>query len=260
MKVSSLITAPFKFWRHLNYHRDIIKHLRWTKADVRRYTFYSAFIHSGDLVFDVGANMGNRSKIFRAIGARVVAFEPQSYCARFLAAAFSGDRRFKLIQAGLSDAEGELAMHLSKAHVLSTLDTEWIDRMNHGGRFANQWVSTEMVRVMTLDKCIEQFGIPSFIKIDVEGHELKVIRGLSQPVQSLSLEFASESLESIYQCIDHLDSIGNYEYRLSAGESMKFGESDWSDGATVKQSLQRGQQLDPLYWGDIYARLKDKRH
>lgn len=42
MKVSLLITAPFKFWRHLNYHPDIIKPLRWAKADVRRYTFYSA--------------------------------------------------------------------------------------------------------------------------------------------------------------------------------------------------------------------------
>lgn len=254
MKLSALLTVPIRFGRHLHYHRDIIKHIRWTKADARRYAFYSALIRPGDLVFDVGANMGNRSKVFRAIGGRVVAFEPQSYCACFLKAAFSGDRAFQLIQAGLSDTEGTLEMHLSKAHVLSTLDTEWIDRMNQGGRFANQWDDTETVRVTTLDASINKFGMPAFIKIDVEGHELKVLKGLSRPVPSLSLEFASESLGSIFGCIDHLDSIGLYEYRLSLGETMKFDSASWCDSETIKQMLRECQQADPLCWGDIYAR------
>jgi FkbM family methyltransferase len=250
----NILTAPLKFWRHLNYHREIIKHLRWTKADDRRLEFYKSLINPSELVFDVGANMGNRSKIFRAIGAKVVAFEPQTYCATFLAAAFSGDQGFTLVQAAVSTEEGELTMHLSRAHVLSTLDTEWMDRMNQGGRFANQWDRTEQVHVTTLDKSIEKFGIPAFIKIDVEGHEYNVVQGLSQPVRLLSLEFASESLDNIFKCVDRLDSLARYEFRLSMGESMHFHGSGWSSASVIKQVLEEAREHDPLVWGDIYAR------
>lgn len=249
-----ILVAPFKFRRHLKYHRDILKHIRWTKADRLRFDFYKSLVGASDLVFDAGANMGNRSKIFRAIGATVVAFEPQSHCANFLAAAFSGDAGFTLEQAALSDSEGELTMHLSDAHVLSTLDTEWMERMNQGGRFANQWDKTEIVRVTTLDKAIEKHGIPAFIKIDVEGHEYSVLRGLSHPVKLLSLEFASESLDRIFQCVDHMDSLGKYEYRLSLGESMLFDAGPWASGDAIKAQLDAARNRDPLVWGDIYAR------
>ncbi len=250
------MTAPFKFRRHLKYHRDIIKHIRWTKADARRLEFYKSLITPLDLVFDVGANMGNRSKIFRAIGAGVVAFEPQTYCATFLSAAFSGDVGFKLVQAALSNTEGKSTMHLSDAHVLSTLDMEWMNRMNQGGRFSNQWNKTEVVHVTTLNKSIEKFGIPAFIKIDVEGHELNVVKGLSQPIKLLSLEFASESMDNIFKCVDYLDTLASYEYRLSMGESMEFEGSSWSSGSEIKALLEKAKEQDPLVWGDIYARCR----
>ena len=38
--------------------------------------FYAGIIKKGDLVFDVGANYGNRAKVFHKIGAKVIAFEP----------------------------------------------------------------------------------------------------------------------------------------------------------------------------------------
>lgn len=254
MMLSAILRAPFKFWRHLNYHREIIKHLRWTKADVQRFRFYKSLIGPGDLVFDVGANMGNRSKIFRAIGARVVAFEPQSHCARFLAAAFSDDPDFTLVQAGLSDHEGESVMYLSEAHVLSTVDTEWMKRMNEGGRFANQWDKTETVKLTTLDQSIIKFGLPRFIKIDVEGHEFSVVKGLSHPVQLLSMEFASESLDSIDNCLTHLDSLEKYEYRLSFAETMQFSGIRWVNSREIRNQMEDARIRDPLVWGDIYAR------
>ena len=46
--------------------------------------FYGDFIKTGNLVFDVGANYGNRVEIFVALGAKVVAIEPQLKCVKFL--------------------------------------------------------------------------------------------------------------------------------------------------------------------------------
>src|SRR5262249_51809198 len=38
---------------------------------------YCEFVRSGDLVFDIGAHVGDRIAAFRRLGARVVALEPQ---------------------------------------------------------------------------------------------------------------------------------------------------------------------------------------
>lgn len=251
---SSLIRLA-RFWRHLRYHRQILKHIRWTAEDQARIEFYRTLITPGMLVFDIGANMGNRSKIFRELGARVVAFEPQSWCAGFLAAAFKGDTDFTLDRSALSDHEGEQTMHIGEAHTLSTLDTDWISRMENGGRFAtHQWNRQERVAVTTLDHAIDRYGMPAFLKIDVEGHEYSVLRGLHRPVPALSLEFASESLESILMCIDHLETLAPYQYRISLGESMHFEGAAWAIARDIKSELADACKQDPLAWGDLYAR------
>jgi hypothetical protein len=63
---------------------------------------YRAFIKPGDLVFDIGANRGNRSVIFHdLLEARVIAVEPQPGCQRLLREVFAGAPRFTLEPVGL---------------------------------------------------------------------------------------------------------------------------------------------------------------
>ena len=246
-----------RFWNKPRYHRDIIKHFFWNKDDARRLKFYRQFVKPGQLVFDVGANMGNRSKIFLELGARVVAFEPQPYCATFLATAFHGNPRYTLLTSALSNQETQLTMHLSKTHTLSTIDEDWLNRMHEGGRFQDQkWDKHIAVRTTTLDQAIDEHGLPGFIKIDVEGHELNVVQGLSRPVRHLSLEFASESLDRTFLCLDHLDSIGTYRYGLSFSESMCMADTGWLDSAALKRHLLDARNRDPMTWGDVYAKLE----
>ena len=57
---------------------------RWNARDQAALQFFSEFVPQGWIVFDVGANYGNRTKYFLRLGAKVVAFEPQPECARFL--------------------------------------------------------------------------------------------------------------------------------------------------------------------------------
>ena len=49
-----------------------------------RVNFYKKFINPNDLVFDVGANVGNRVGAFLKCHAKVVAVEPQPYCVKIL--------------------------------------------------------------------------------------------------------------------------------------------------------------------------------
>ena len=55
-------TSAFTFYRKRRDKK--IWHSGWSDRDERLKLFYSEFIKPGDLVFDVGANMGNRSKLF----------------------------------------------------------------------------------------------------------------------------------------------------------------------------------------------------
>ena len=125
----NLLTAPLRFWRHLGYHREIIKHLRWTRVTPGGSRSIRARSGPGELVFDIGANMGNRSKIFRAIGAPRRRVRTTELLRDLSAPPFSGDSDFILVQTAMSDCEGEQEMFLSDTHVLSTLNTDWLERM-----------------------------------------------------------------------------------------------------------------------------------
>ncbi|CAA9326259.1 MAG: hypothetical protein AVDCRST_MAG90-1251, partial [uncultured Microvirga sp.] len=52
------------------YHGD---HARNRAMDA----LYGRFLREGDLAFDIGAHVGDRTSSFRRLGARVVALEPQ---------------------------------------------------------------------------------------------------------------------------------------------------------------------------------------
>ncbi len=50
---------------------------------------YTRFLRAGDLAFDIGAHVGDRTGSFRRLGARVVALEPQPLCARAIRAIYA---------------------------------------------------------------------------------------------------------------------------------------------------------------------------
>src|SRR5258708_28170613 len=51
---------------------------------------YARFVRAGDLAFDIGAHVGDRTGNFRRLGARVVALEPQPLCARVIRTIYAG--------------------------------------------------------------------------------------------------------------------------------------------------------------------------
>lgn len=229
-----------------------------TAQDEAGLRFYRAFVAPGDLVFDVGANLGNRTKIFLTLGARVVAFEPQPECAERLRYILGRHPRFSLAPLALGDREGSAELIVSKTHVLSTLSEDWIRRTKRSGRF-ERWESWEdnerqQVEVSTLERAIERYGQPAFVKIDVEGYELPVLRGLKRPIRAMSIEFAAENLDSTLACIDYVDRLAPARFRLSLQESMRFEGEGWRSAQEIRADLAALGEADRLAWGDVYVR------
>jgi FkbM family methyltransferase len=217
--------------------------------------FYGGFLSSGDLCFDIGANLGNRSRCFRHLGCRVVAAEPQTSCFRRLQRRFSCDPGIHLVNKALGGQSGSAELRLSSNHVLASLSNEFITRTKASGRFKSAWGDTVTVEVTTLDQLIDEFGEPSFIKIDVEGFEAEVLAGLSRPVRALSIEWTPELAENTRECLRKLSTLGNYEFNLSWGESMRFSRPQWRTLESMMNVIDEFEGESYLF-GDVYARLR----
>jgi FkbM family methyltransferase len=242
------------YWYLLN-HKNIRNLRILSQEDERSLKFYEHFIKPNDLVFDVGANMGNRTKLFLRLNAKVVAFEPQKMCAEFLESAFKREKSFTLIKKALGAKNSEAEMFIANEHTISTLSKHWVTATKESGRFRqNTWNKRQLVEITTLDNMIKQFGIPSFIKIDVEGYEYEVLSGISIPIDYISIEFASENIENTYKCIEHMNSISDVLFQIVTGEETTFYLPEWIPGKELKKRLSDIINQDSLAWGDIYIK------
>ena len=217
---------------------------------------YRQFVRPGDLVFDIGAHVGDRSVAFAALGASVIALEPQPLVARLLRrlAARRGDITVRREAVGRVAGSGQLAVSRLTPTV-STLAQDWrreVARANRSFRRV-RWEQLVTVPVTTLDALIERYGRPGFCKIDVEGYEPEVLAGLSQPIPRLSLEFVSGSLESAAACVRRLTQLGDYEFNVIAGEQRDFRFDAWVTSPRMLRWIDDG--AEGISSGDVYARL-----
>ncbi len=217
--------------------------------------FYRQFVSPGDLAFDVGAHVGNRTRALAAIGCRVVALEPQPDFARLLKTLFGRSAQVEIVESAVTDAVGRATLSVSdRTPTMTTLAEEWRAARAREVLFSNiQWNRPVDVVTTTLDSLITQFGLPAFVKIDVEGAEPRVLAGLSQPLLTLSFEYLPSAPDCTRTCVDRLTLLGPYLYNWSPGETYRLASDRWMTGTELLSSLESPDARQRS--GDVYARL-----
>lgn len=221
--------------------------------DESRVAFYRQFVAPGDLCFDIGANVGDRTALFRAAGARVIAVEPQEACVEVLRRRFAADPDVVVVASAVGREPGTAELRVADVSTISSMSDAWIGAVRESGRFCDfDWSRTVTVPVITLDALIAEHGVPAFVKIDVEGYEEAVIAGLGRPVAALAFEFTPELLDVADRCVAALEQGGFDRFAFSEGESLQLDEPGWTDAATLRARLAEAPQ-DAVFFGDVYA-------
>ena len=215
---------------------------------------YGTFAGPGDLTFDLGAHVGNRTRALAALGCRVVAVEPQPDCARVLRALFGRRTNVEIVEAAVGERAGRTTLSISdRSPTMTTMAPGWRDELARDPVFAEvRWNRGIEVDTTTLDRLITKFGAPAFVKIDVEGAEPQVLAGLSHPLRALSFEYLPHALGYARTCVARLTALGPYCFNWSSGESYELA-GRWLTGDELGDALETAPAQHRS--GDVYARL-----
>jgi len=227
---------------------------RWIDVRRREVEFYRILLNGfrqGDLIFDVGANEGSKSDVFLRLGARVVAIEPDETNQEVLRSSFLRyrlvPRPVTIVGKALSDQGGIETMWIDgPGSALNTLSQKWVAtlqsnkmRIQHG-HYGLEFSGHTAVETTTLEQLILTHGMPFFVKIDVEGYEARVLRGLKRPVPFLSFEvnlpeFRLEGLECV-KLLQGLAAAGKFNYAADCQRGLVLDK--WVDGQDFRELLQ----------------------
>jgi FkbM family methyltransferase len=238
--------------------RGVVRSLRIYYGDRRRraamQALYARFVRAGDLVFDIGAHVGDRVAAFRRLGARVVAVEPQPALVAALRLIHGRDRAVVIEAVAVGRAPGTIPLRLNLDNpTVSTASADFIAAADGAPGWQGQaWTRSIDVAMTTFDALIARHGVPAFAKIDVEGFEAEVLAGLGRPVAALSFEFTTIQREVALACLDRCQALGFLRYNAALGESQALLHEDW----VSVEDIRRWLLALPVEAnsGDIYAR------
>lgn len=221
--------------------------------------FHRRFLGPGELAFDIGAHVGDRTASFRRIGARVVAVEPQPRLARLLRLLFGRDAGVARVAALVGAEAGQAVLRLNTANpTVATASAEFIAAADGAPGWEGQrWDAEIALPVTTLDALAAEHGRPDFVKIDVEGYEAAALAGLSAPPRTLSFEFTTIQRDVAFAALDRLAALGYRAFNACLGEGMAFAHAA-PVGAAAMAAWITALPVEANS-GDVYASLEPAR-
>ena len=173
---------------------------------------FELYIKKGKVVYDIGAHVGYFSLLAAILvqdEGQVIAFEPNPDNVRHLRQhiEMNGYSNIKVIETAVSNENGEASFDNEKENSKS--------RLSPTGKIK--------VKTLTIDTLVESKEIPppNYMKIDVEGAEVLVIKGAESTIKSYRphIFLATHSPVLKNDCLDILDSLG-YIVKPESGDDL----------------------------------------
>ena len=150
--------------------------LLFGKRELEHRIMLQEIVKEGSRIFDIGANIGYYAVMEALMVGKegeVIAIEPSPSNVRLLEknVALNDQKNIRIVSAAVSDIDGSKTFFLSDKSNLGTFH-------NVGSGIEHLNGQTVDVNTLSLDTLAAQFGAPDLIRMDVEGHEVAVLRGL----------------------------------------------------------------------------------
>jgi FkbM family methyltransferase len=242
------IFAPIRTTYQFIFNRQKLQSRR------RMRSFYAQHIHQGDLVFDIGANVGIYTEIFTELGARVVAVEPNPSCYHLLER-LSRCQNVIVVPLAAGDKPGTATLQLSSNNLICSTNADWLEATRHSPLHNGaKWIGKMDVETTTLDILAQRYGVPSFVKIDVEGSDDRVLAGMSLRPPIMTFEFNRLVPNVAMRCLEQLQ-VG-YEFNYIRMDMTGYGSPKWLNAEEFSKQLSEIAQDESS--GDVIARRMSK--
>jgi len=182
-----------------------------------------------DLIYDVGMHKGEDSEFYLNKGFRVVAFEADPEHVAFVKnrlSSFIDAGRLVIVEGAIVDdcilesGQKKISFFKSEASICGTVHQKWVDRNNIGGIGAYEIE----VDILDFSSCLKKYGIPYYLKVDIEGNDLACLsslRDFSQRPDYLSIEAEQSSFEKLVEEISLFESLGYHAFKV-VQQSQRF--------------------------------------
>ncbi len=212
-------------------------------------------VKRGDLVFDLGSSKGDYTKVFLELGANVISIDPNPVNSEILLKRFKHNSSVNVLNVGVSNMEGKFPFYVAERKDNSSFSKLFVQENNI------KVMKTIPIKTLTLKELIKKYGVPDFIKIDVEGYEYEVLQGISsEDFKALSFENFADK-ESFFRIMNIFRDMKDLEFNYSSGsfedELHKMHLSEWVSNEELIKSFMPCFDI-PDFNCDIYVRRKIK--
>jgi FkbM family methyltransferase len=205
------------------------------------------------ILFDIGANVGEYALANAQNFSTIISVEASPSTFKKLVNKTKGINIVCENVAISNSKEDFITFYECNHDTLSTTNLDWLT--SSVSRFGHMQKEIRKISVPTtsLDTLIAKHGMPSLIKIDVEGAEDIVLASLSHKVPTLCFEWASEMRDVSFRCLDRLDSLGFTKYHIQLEDKYTYIPDDYYLSSTeVKGFLANTEPKKE--WGMIWCK------
>ena len=197
------------------------------------------------LCFDIGANRGDFTLAALSKGYDVVALEPAPKVFSKLVGNFIYNPHVTPLRFAVSDTDYDrVEFYEAEEDGLSTLNQDWLTSktMPYNGKPFRTISAT----TITLDKLALIYGVPDLIKIDVEGAEWNVFKGLNSKMGTIAFEWTLETLKDHQKQLKYLMRNGYTEVGCQYIVNHCEEPDTWQD--ISKFNLAKWHKKNEPYW------------